>query len=128
MGLGWNVHIKNETSQKITVTHSIDRNWYPNDFSGSFDINSGTEVHKYTEMKSSGFSPLEKSFLIIGVEIEAQGKASLIELKGTNGDLEKSFRQLVDGDGFEIGIQGEPNYKNFRAEKKDHVEVYFTFY
>jgi hypothetical protein len=79
-------------------------------------------------MKSSGFSPLEKSFLIIVVQIEAQGKASLIELKGTNGDLEKSFRQLVDKDGFEIGIQGEPNYKNFRAEKKNQVEVYFTFY
>ncbi|WP_445245263.1 hypothetical protein [Microcoleus sp. OTE_8_concoct_300] len=128
MGLGWNVHIKNETSKKITVTHSIDRNCYPNDFEGSFDINSGTEIHKYTEMKSSVFSPLKKSFLIIVVQIEAQGKGSLIELKGRNGDLEKSFRQLVHGDGFEIGIQGEPNYKIFRAKKKEQVEVYFTFY
>ncbi|HEY9830734.1 MAG TPA: hypothetical protein V6D26_09150 [Stenomitos sp.] len=127
MGLGWHVSIKNETSNKITVSHVEHDNWYPNDLGHTFDIESAQEVTKYTEIKSSGFSPAQRSYLII--QLSSSGKRdTLIQLKGTIGDLSPDFDPSVKGDGFEIGIKmGDLKYSDLDAQRKAQVEMKITF-
>ena len=127
MGLGWNVTFENQTKQEIEVVKIDYKNWYPNDLDGRFKLGAGQKTTKYTEIKSSVFSPLEISYLIFLVQLHEGGKEVEIELKGTNGDLNNGFKQIIDGDGFEIGMRGQTDLINFQASKDGQVNLNLAF-
>lgn len=126
MGLGWNVTFENRTGKDILISKNADQNWYPNDLEGWFTLKPNEPTTKYTEIKSSGISPFERSYLVLLVQLSDQ-KHIRIELKGTNGDLDEGFKQIVDGDGFEVGMEGETDLVNFKASKDKQVNLNLTF-
>ena len=126
MGLGWNVAFENRTGKDILISKNDAKNWYANDLSDFFTLKQHELTTKYTEIKSSGISPFERSYLILLVQLSEQ-KHIRIQLKGTNGDLDEGFKQIVDGDGFEVGMEGETNLINFKASKDKQVNLNLTF-
>lgn len=128
MGKGWNVTFENKTNSKISVGSTLHNCWYPNELGDNFELQPGAKTTKYTEIKSSGTCPTQKSYLDLQLVLWAKQQQISIELKGTNGDLNDGFKQLVDGDGFEIGIKGDPKLLDFKATKPDDkIHVDFTF-
>ena len=127
MGLGWNVTFENKTTGKIRIGETSHSCWYPNELKDPFDLLPNQKTTKYTEIVSSGTCPLEKSKLILLLTLWGKEQILEIELKGTNGDLERGFEQLVSGNGFEIGRKGSSDLLNFQATKSDQVNVNFTF-
>jgi hypothetical protein len=126
MGLGWNVTFENRTGKDILISKNGEQNWYAKDLEGLFTLKPNDTTTKYTEIQSSGISPFQRSYLILLVQLSDQ-KHVRIELKGTNGDLDEGFKQIVDGDGFEVGMEGETNLINFTASKDKRVNLNLTF-
>ena len=127
MGLGWNVSFENKTTGSITIRKVLDKNWYPNDLEHEFKIAANQKATKYTEIKSSGLSPLEASKLIISVTSWGKEQQVNMEFKGTNGDLDSGFKQIVSGNGFEIGVAGATDWIKIESSKGDQVNVNITF-
>ncbi|MEG5046812.1 hypothetical protein [Microcoleus sp. B4-C1] len=127
MGLGWNVSFENKTTGSITISKVLDKNWYPNDLEDEFKIAANQKAIKYTEIKSSGSSPLEVSKLILSVTSWGKEQQVKMEFKGTNGDLDSGFQQIVSGNGFEIGINGTTDWIKIESSKSDKLNVNITF-